>query len=221
MGLELYSKVEELFLDKEAAHILWGYFLEILQDIEPKNVLDIGCGSGEFCKMAKEFNVKGIDLSSLQVKKARQKGCNCEVKNVCELNEHFDASVAIFDVINYMDKKELKIFFECVKKVSDYFVFDINTKYAMEELAVGTLKAESDDKFGVLHSEFEDNKLITEIVLFKRDGECYKKEKSQIIQYYHHIDEIIEISGMNLVRLLPVTLYGSDEAEKLIVGLRI
>ena len=32
MGLELYGKIEELFLDKEATFILWGKFVEILKN---------------------------------------------------------------------------------------------------------------------------------------------------------------------------------------------
>jgi len=221
MGLELYAKVEELFLDKEAAYILWGKFIEILKNYEIKEVLDIGCGSGDFCVLAKNegIDVFGVDLSKNQVKKALKKGCNCKVKNICELNKKFDSAVAVFDVVNYMDKSELKEFFKCVRNVvKRYFIFDINTLYAMEELAIGTLKAEDENRFSVLFSEFEENKLITEITLFtKKDENCFVKEQKNIIQYFHTLPEIEHISGMKLIDAVPISLYGSEEAEKLIV----
>ena len=220
MGLDLYSEIEEIFLDKEAADTLWGSFLDILKELNIKNLLDIGCGGGDFCLMAKSagIDVKGVDLSLAQVQKAKKKGCNCENIDICDMKEKFEAAVAIFDVINYMDKNELKKFFECVQKVvKKYFIFDINTFYAMDELAVGTLKAEDENRFATLFSEFEDNKLITEITLFEKKDNCYKKNQKSIIQYYHSLEEIEKLTKMKLKHMIPISLYGSEEAEKLIL----
>ena len=220
MGLDLYSKIEELFLDKEAAEKLWSKFIEILKKYDVKNVIDIGCGGGDFCLMAKKegFDIKGVDLSSAQVKKANNKGCECKAENICEVDEKFEAAVAVFDVVNYLSKEELKDFFSCVEKVVEkYFIFDVNTLYAMEDLAVGTLKAENGFSFSTLYSEFEDNKLITEITLFEKENNLYKKFQSQIIQYYHSLEEIENSTNMNLVEIIPISLYGSEEAEKIIL----
>jgi len=220
MGLNLYSKVEELFLDKEVAYKLWGEFIKILKKYELKKVLDIGCGGGDFCLMAKKENIdiKGIDLSSSQVNKAVKKGCECEVKNVCDLDEKFEGAVAIFDVVNYLSKEELKDFFNCVEKIiNKYFIFDINTLYAMEDLAVGTLKSENNNIFSTLYSEFIDNKLITEITLFEKKDDLYEKSQSKITQYYHSLDEIESATNMKLKEIIPISLYGSEEAEKLIL----
>jgi SAM-dependent methyltransferase len=219
MALDLYARIEEMFLDKEAADILWSKFIEILNKLEVKKILDIGCGGGGFCLLAKHngFDIKGIDLSRAQVEKAVKKGCKCEAKDVCDVKERFEAAVAVFDVINYMNEDELKKFFSCVKERTDYFVFDINTLYAMEDLAIGTLKAEDENRFSVLYSEFEDNKLITEITLFEKKGDCYIKHQDKIIQYYYSVDQIEKLSGMKLVDIVPISLYGSEEAEKLIL----
>jgi len=221
LALELYAKIEEMFLDKEAAHILWSKFIEILKLYDINEVLDIGCGSGDFCLMAKEegIDVKGIDLSKGQVEKAIKKGCDCKAKDVCNLDEKYQSAVAVFDVINYMNENELKRFFSCVERVIDkYFIFDVNTLYAMEDLAIGTLKAESEDKFSTLYSEFEDNKLITEITLFeKKDDNCYTKKQKKIIQYYYPLETIEKLTNLQLTEIIPISLYGSDEAEKLIL----
>ena len=221
MGLELYSEIEELFLDKEAADMLWGSFLDIIKELNIKTLLDIGCGGGDFCLMAKNagIDIKGVDLSSAQVKKAVKKGCNCENINVCEMNEKFESASAIFDVINYMNENELKKFFSCVEKVIEkYFIFDINTFYAMDELAIGNLKAEDENRFATLFSEFKDNKLITEITLFeKKDNNCYIKKQKSITQYYHSVEEIEKLTSMKLKNMVPISLYGSEEAEKMIL----
>jgi len=221
MGLELYSEIEELFLDKEAADMLWGSFLDIIKELNIKTLLDIGCGGGDFCLMAKNagIDIKGVDLSSAQVKKAVKKGCNCENINVCEMNEKFESASAIFDVINYMNENELKKFFSCVEKVIEkYFIFDINTFYAMDELAIGNLKAEDENRFATLFSEFKDNKLITEITLFeKKDNNCYIKKQKSITQYYHSVEEIEKLTSMKLKNRVPISLYGSEEAEKMIL----
>jgi len=220
LGLELYSKIEDLFLDKEVANNLWDRFIEILKSLNVESILDIGCGSGDFCIKAKEkgFFVKGIDLSKGQVSRAIEKGCNCEVKDVCNLNEKFDSAVAIFDVINYMEKETLKKFFKCVENViKRYFIFDINTLYAMEDLAVGTLKSEDKERFATLYSEFENKKLITEITLFEKNENCYIKKQASITQYYHSLEEIEKLTRLKLKDIIPISLYGSEEAEKLIL----
>jgi cyclopropane fatty-acyl-phospholipid synthase-like methyltransferase len=220
MGLNLYAKVEEIFLDKEIAYILWKKFIQIFNQLNIKEVLDIGCGNGDFCLLAQKYNikVKGIDLSKAQVDKAVKKGCNCETKDICKLNQVFESASAIFDVINYLNKNELKRFFNCVeKRIKKYFIFDINTYYAMEDLAVGTLKAENDNKFAVLHSDFEDNKLITEITFFEKEKECYKKYQNKITQYFHSVEDLKKSTNLKLKEIIPISLYGSKEAEKLIL----
>ncbi|GAX87969.1 conserved hypothetical protein [Lebetimonas natsushimae] len=221
MALELYSKVEELFLDREAAEILWNKFVEIFKDLGIKEVLDIGCGNGDFCLLSKKngIDIKGIDLSKAQVKKAIKKGCDCEAVDVCKLDKIYHSASAVFDVINYLNEKELKRFFGCVeKRIEKYFIFDINTYYAMEDLAIGTLKAESNDKFSVLYSEFENHTLITEITLFEKEkDDCYKKYQKKIVQYYYSVEDLEKNTSLKLKEIIPISLYGSEEAEKLIL----
>jgi SAM-dependent methyltransferase len=219
MGLELYGRIEDLFLDTEAAHILWSKFISILINLGVNEVLDIGCGSGDFCVLAEEngLKVKGIDLSSTQIERARIK-CDCEVMDVCDVKRNYEAAVAIFDVINYMNDQQLKKFLKCVENVVDkYFIFDVNSYFAMNDLAIGTLKAEDENRFGVLYSDFDHDVLRTEITLFEKEGECYKKHQADIIQYYHSVEKICKFTDMKLVNKIPVSLYESGEIEKWIL----
>ncbi len=219
MGLELYGRIEEMFLDKNVAEYLWNVYVEILKKLDIKNVLDIGCGSGEFCKRAKEngFDIKGVDLSATQVRRA-QKICDCALQNICDVSEKFEAAVAIFDVINYMNQTQLIDFFKCVENVVDkYFIFDINSFFAMSELAIGVLKAEDENRFAVLCSDSENDILKTQITLLEKQNECYKKSQADILQYYHSIEKICTYTNMKLIDKIPISLYDSGEIEKWIL----
>ena len=90
----------------------------------------------------------------------------------------------------------------------------------MSDLAVGTLKAEEENRFSVLYSDFYDDKLVTEITLFEKVGECYNKEQKSITQYYHSLKDIENLTNLKLIDVVPVSLYGSEEAEKLILVMK-
>jgi len=87
----------------------------------------------------------------------------------------------------------------------------------MEDLAVGTLKSEDKERFATLYSEFENKKLITEITLFEKNDNCYTKKQASITQYYHSLEEIEKLTRLKLKDIIPISLYGSEEAEKLIL----
>jgi len=129
-GLDLYAKVEHLFDFDDVMDFLWGKYINELKKLNVKTILDIGCGTGGFMLKAKKagFEVVGIDISEEMINLAKSKGLEVYHKDLCEFEGKFDACVAIFDVINYMNDEYLKNFFKCVKNVlkeGGYFlVFD-------------------------------------------------------------------------------------------------
>ncbi len=48
--LDLYAKVEDLLGVKEVAPSLYAHYLLFLNSVDFENLLDVGCGSGDFLR---------------------------------------------------------------------------------------------------------------------------------------------------------------------------
>ncbi len=217
MGLDLYARIEPLLGFEEEKRRLYEIFLDKLEVLGVHDVLDIGCGSGAFMELAQKrgFSIKGIDISCAMVERARARGFDAECMDVCEMRGSFEAAVAVFDVINYMDHKALARFFACVRRIlkdGGYFLCDMNTLYGFEEVAQGTLLVEREDACVAIEAEFADMKLFTKILHFYKQNQCYRKEKDSIIQYYHDVADLKRL-GLKLVDIDLVSLF-AEEADK-------
>lgn len=218
MGLDLYAKVEPLLGFEEQKEELYTIFLNKLKELGVKSVLDIGCGSGRFMELAKQqgFAIKGVDLSPKMVERAREKGLECLCADICNLSASYDAAVAVFDVLNYLENP--KPFLRCVKKLlkkGGYFLADINTYRGFEEIAQGSLWVDAGNEFVAVEGEFEDGRLKTDIIYFYNKEGCYQKENGSILQYYHEIEEL-KIEGMEIADIDLISLFG-DFADKALI----
>ncbi len=218
MGLDLYAKVEPLLGFEEQKEELYGIFLNKLEELGVQKVLDIGCGSGRFMELAKSrgFAIEGVDLSQEMVVRAKAKGLECECVDICNISGVYEAAVAVFDVLNYL--QEPKPFLECVKnllKPGGYFVADINTYRGFAEVAQGALWIDQGDQFVAVEGEFEDRHLKTDIIYFYIKEGCYYKEQGSILQYYHEVDDL-KIEGMEIVDIDLISLFG-DFADKALI----
>jgi len=224
-SLNLYAKVEDLLENSEAIEKLYGYYYDFLDTIEFKTLLDVGCGSGAFLVDVKNryspFIAKGIDLSSVMVQRARLKGVLAEAIDLCELQGRFDVLSAVFDMINYLPPQALKGFFECVEEhLNDdgYFIFDINTDYGFDNVAVGAYIVEDEQRFLAIDSDYEDGVYEATFTLFDKSGdECYIKMQDKITQYYHSIDSITNATNLNLVAIQEISLYDMEESDKIVL----
>lgn len=225
--LDLYAKVEDLLGVKEAAPALYAHYLLFLQSIDFQTLLDVGCGSGDFLGQMQSAlqipQVKGIDLSPLMVSKTVEQGFDAECTNLCDLEGTYDVLTAVFDMLNYLDKAHLKDFFRCVRdhlNQDGFFLCDINTLYAFENVAVGAYVIDDEERFLTIDSDFENDEYRAEFTLFEKEGDLFKKSQETIQQYYHTIDDIIGLSGMKLVQSDDVNLYGFDESDKVFLVLK-
>jgi len=219
-ALNLYSKVEDLLGVNEVTPTLYSYYFLTLDRLQFNSLLDIGCGRGEFLAQAKErfpsIELMGIDLSPLMVKQTQKRGVEAKCIDICRLNRKFKIITAIFDMVNYLDDNELIDFLQCVEsslKDGGYFICDINTLYAFEEIAVGSFIKDSGDRFVTIDSFFEDNEYYSEFTLFERVGDVFKKSKESITQYYHRVERLIELTNLKLIENSFISVYG-DEPEK-------
>jgi len=225
-SLDLYAKVEDLLGVKEAAPSLYAHYLLFLNSIDFETLLDVGCGSGDFLVQMQQAldipQVKGIDLSPLMVAKTKKLGLDAECVNLCDLEGKYDVITAVFDMLNYLTKEELKTFLVCMREhlyEGGVFLCDINTLYGFKNVAVGSFIVDDEERFLTVDSDFAENEYISEFTLFEKENDRYKKSQETIRQYYHSVEELVKYSGLKLLCDDDVSLYDFDEADKRFVVL--
>ncbi len=226
-SLDLYAKVEDLLGIKEAAPRLYAHYLLFLQSIDVRSLLDVGCGSGAFLlQMQKALEIpstKGIDLSPLMVAQTQQLGIDAEAIELCDDKGRYDVITAVFDMLNYLHPQELQTFLHCAKRhlhEGGYFICDINTQFGFQEVAVGSFVAEDERRFVAIESDFASEIYSATFTLFEKQGSCFAKSQETIYQYYHSVESLVALSGMELLVNDEVNLYGLEESDKHFVVLR-
>jgi cyclopropane fatty-acyl-phospholipid synthase-like methyltransferase len=225
--LDLYASIEEyLDFDEEILSLYKGIASKAIRN-SPKTLIDIGCGQGEFCRIIEANGIKtlGVDLSEKQIEIAKSKGINAQCIDIKDIKEKFDCATAVFDVVNYLPKDYIGAFFSYVYDLlnsNGHFIFDVNTLYGFEEIAQGTLNIDQDDKFIAIDAVFEDGSLFTDITLFSKEDELFKKESGTIRQYYHSDEDlkrIAEDAGFEVVSIEGFNLHSDEEFDKNIIVL--
>ena len=225
MGLDLYAKVEPYLDFEEEVYTLHKEFLRFVMVNDLDNIIDIGCGQGYFLENLKVNKKKyfGIDLSVEQIKVCQEKNLNAQAIDLKDVKEKFDCATAIFDVLNYIQKNELKRFLEQTYQILNqnaYFIFDVNSYFGFDEVAQGTITIDVEDKFIAIDANFENNKLQTDITLFeKQENGLFSKEQDSIIQEYHSkefLSKILEEIGFKQIEIKEFNLHTDEIADKLI-----
>jgi len=220
-SLDLYAKIEPLIGFYDEYEELYSSYLQLLYPLHVNSVLDIGCGNGKLLKLLNDnnFYTYGIDRSSEMIKRAKKLGVNAEVKELCCLEKNsFECALAVGDVLNYMKDDELDKFFDEVKlvlQVDGYFLADINTQVGFE-VADGVMVKESENSFLSVEANYEYEVLTTNITLFEKDKESYKKISGQVLQYFHAKEKFEKLKSFRLVASSPISMF-SGEDEKLLM----
>ncbi len=219
-ALDLYSKVEDLLGVNEVTPKLYENYHKTLRELEFSSLLDVGCGRGAFLVQIREeyptVESMGIDLSPRMVQVTRDKGVEAYHIDLCVVDKKFDIITAVFDMLNYLDDKQLEEFMLCVEnhlKVGGYFLCDINSFYAFDELAVGSFIKDAEERFVTIDSDFDDVEYISEFTLFEKGESGFEKSQETIIQYYHTVERLEELTTLQLISESDISVYG-DEVEK-------
>lgn len=216
-GLDIYALAEDMLDIHEVTPILNEYYFETLQELDFKSLLDVGCGSGGFLEelalQYPDIETMGVDLSPIMVKNAKAKGVNAYCIDLCNLEHKFDVITAIFDMVNYLDKKQLKRFLGCIERHLNrggYFICDINTLYAFKVVASGNFIKDVGDRFLTIDSDYieDEESYYMDFTYFEEIDGCYKKSKGSITQYYHKVETLKKLTKMKLVTKTPIAIYG-------------
>ncbi len=220
-NLDLYAKAEHLLGIEEATEALYDLYRSELEDYKIKTLLDVGCGRGGFMRRMISDGVvcKGIDLSSVMIDECKAQGLDAECIDVKDVEGKYDAVVSIFDVLNFLNHDELLNFLDAVAdRLNDdgVFIADINTLYGFSDVAEGTMSKDSGDEFLVVDAEFANDELNTQITLFEKDGDLYKKYQDIIIQHFHKIKVFQKLDKLKLVDKQTFSLYDTEDKTLLI-----
>jgi len=129
---------------------MWvGYYLLLLsqQDVHPKRILDVCCGTGTMAEMLQKegFELTGIDISPGMIEAAKKKAAKKKlpIRYECmdaadfELADTFDAALSFFDSLNnIVDPERFQAALGQVAKhvkPGGSFIFDLNMAFAFEQ----------------------------------------------------------------------------------------
>ena len=224
MSLDLYARAEHLLGIEESTEFLHDSYAQTIDAYDVKNVLDIGCGRGGLMQLLQEkgINVKGIDLSQVMVDEARAKGLDVECKDICEIDAQYDAAVAVFDVLNFMDTEALEKFLDCaaaVLKPDGLLIADVNTLHGFSNVAEGTMNAEDEKHFLSVDAVYDDgaNELRTIFTLFtEQENGLFEKEQSMIKQYFHPLKFFRKKRALKLIKNENISLYDTNDKTLLV-----
>jgi cyclopropane fatty-acyl-phospholipid synthase-like methyltransferase len=217
VSLDLYAKAEHLLGIEEATERLHELYLQTLSAYPARTLLDIGCGRGALMRrlQAEGIETVGIDQSAVMVEAAGAQGLDVSKKGICEVEGRFDAAVAVFDVLNFMDDDGLELFLHCVAQRLEpggVFLADINTLHGFSGVAEGSMSAEDDRHFLNVEAEFDEGELHTWFTLFTRnDTGCYEKEQSEIVQWFHPLKRFRNVPELKLIQYRNISLYDTND----------
>lgn len=149
--MSAFDKVAPYYdeLMRSVPYRMWaGYYLLLLaaQDVQPRTVLDVCCGTGNVAEVLHKegYELAGLDISPPMIARARAKAARKRlqidywVADAADfhLNRRFEAAFSFFDSLNNItDPGRLESAFRCVAEhlpVGGSWVFDLNTAYAFE-----------------------------------------------------------------------------------------
>lgn len=226
-NLDLYAKAEHLLGIEEATEALYDLYRSELEEYKIKTLLDIGCGRGGFMHrmISDGVTCKGIDLSAVMVEECKAQALDAECIDVSEAGGKYDAVVAIFDVLNFLNQDELLKFLDAVsQRLNDdgIFIADINTLYGFSDVAEGTMSSENEKEFLVVDAVFENDELHTKFTLFEKNiGGSYTKYQDTIVQYFHKVKIFEKLSTLKLIDKQTFSLYDTKDKTLLIFKKRV
>lgn len=202
----------------------WADYIEEIFKInnhKPSLILDLGCGTGNFCiEMAKRgYEMIGVDMSQEMLScaklKSEEQGLNILYLNQdmtnFELYGTVDTIVCLLDSLNYiLYKKDIKRMFKLVKNYLNpegLFIFDVNTPYKFENVFGENVFYDISDEATYIWQNYYNRKSKVcefELTFFVKDSKAYKKyDEVHYERSYNksELKELVNASGLSLLNI--------------------
>lgn len=191
------------------------------QGLEPKRILDLGCGTGSMAAelAGRGFEVLGIDISPAMIRYAREKArrlglpVQFQVQDMRELylpHQQWDLVVAACDALNYLTTPE--DFRRTVEAVYTHlvpgglFLFDLNSASKLQDVYGNNSYADLFDNFAYFwdnHFDAAEQTCTMNLTFFlPGPGETYRRVEERHVQklwYPHQVEGFLADAGFELV----------------------
>lgn len=211
----MYSDFAEIYdrLMQDIPYEGWVQYLHRLfekHDIQPRRILDIGCGTGNvtvpLAKMG--YEVTGLDLSeemlALADQKARRDGISIkwiqqDMRSIDSGPVAFDLVISMTDSLNYINSPEdLEQVFHRVKTSlggkQGWFIFDLNSLYKIKEVFGDNAFNLLDEEIAYIWDNFYDEQSKTchmDLTFFVREADGrYRRFSESHSETGYEIEEI-------------------------------
>lgn len=203
-GYKEFSQIYDLLMDID--YEKWTSF--IIDKLNGnKKILEAACGTGGITKLLAESNYKvtAFDLSEDMLMRAYEKLKQSPMVRLLnqnmvdfQIDDKFEGAICCCDGVNYLNKEEVKLFFERIYShlaEGSKFIFDMSTKHKYEEMFNETYVYDDGDIFYVWENETAGNGIINiEINFFIKDAaNRYGRITEEQTQYAHDTDEIYNL----------------------------
>lgn len=198
----------------------WADYIEAIFDkneIKPKLVLDLGCGTGSITNIlaTRGYDMIGVDISVDMLNVAREKSIEKGLdvlylcQDVCEFELYgtVDAIICTLDVLNYVtDKEKLSWVFKLVRNYLNddgIFIFDMNTPHRLENiLGNNTMIYEQDGVVYTWDNRYE-NSISTQYLTFfcETENGLYERFDETHIQRAYKTEELTEELSKNGLKI--------------------
>lgn len=195
----------------------WSLLIDkrVKAQIEEKNILELGCGTGEIAIRMKKlgYEIKGIDYSKemIDIAKTKYKDIEFIQKDMRELEskEKYDAIIAVFDTLNYLNSyEELILTLKKIRKAlknKGVFLFDVISKKMLYEMFPEGVFADDRKDFTIFwkHSKKGNlEEITTSFFVRESENNYYRMDEVFLKKIFliKRLDEIIEELGFKLIK---------------------
>ena len=206
------------FLNDDCDYSKWSqYFINGLRERGAgKRGLELGCGNGTFCRaLAKAgYAMTGADISAPMLNRARdlarKEGLNLEfvLSDAARLKvpEKFDFILSPNDCFNYIPPEKLAAAFTHVARAltkEGIFWFDVSSEYKLRQKVANNMFGDDrDDVTYIAFNTLRENRVETDVTLFVREGELFRRYDEQHVRYIHSgeaIDAALRQAGFKQI----------------------